>query len=620
VNIITVDFETYYDKKFSLSKLTTEEYIRSPEFEVIGLGVKVNNEETAWLSGPFDAVKKYLHDNYDWENSAVLAHNTMFDGAILSWVFDIHPKLYLDTLCMARAVHGTEVGGSLKYLADKYNIGQKGDEVINALGKKRADFTEEELARYGDYCIQDVELTHKLFNILGKVFPKQELKVIDMTLRMFIDPVLELNTSKLLSHLDTLQEQKEQLLEECGIEKEELMSNPKFAEALTKLGVVPPMKTSLRTKKETFAFAKTDEAFKALQEHEDTRVQALVAARIGLKSTLEETRTERFLGIGIRGTLPVPIRYYAAHTGRWGGSDKVNLQNLPSRGPNAKVLKSCICAPEGYTLIEADSAQIEARVLAWLAGQQDLVTAFEKGEDVYKKMAATIYGVPEEKVTPHQRFIGKTTILGAGYGMGAIKFGAQLKSMGVEVDDEECKRIVGVYRHANARITKLWRDAQDTLMGLYQGYNTKLGREGVLTVEAVNSAIRLPSKLLMRYDNLKATQGEKGVQFSYKTRRGDVNIYGGKVIENVCQAIARCIMAEQMLEISKKYRVLLTVHDSVVCCVPNADVDEAALYVSDCMKWSPEWAKGLPVRGDVEVGKNYGECTEWENPLGPSAA
>ena len=620
MNIITVDFETYYDKQFSLSKLTTEEYIRSPEFEVIGVGVKVNNEETAWLSGPHDVLKKYLHANYDWENSAVLAHNTMFDGAILSWLFDVQPKLWLDTLCIARGLHGVEVGGSLKFLAEKYRLGAKGDEVINALGKRRVGFTDEELSRYGDYCIQDVELTHKLFNIIGKGFPKQELRIIDMTLRMFINPVLELNTSKLIKHLDTLQEQKEQLLEECGIEKEELMSNPKFAEALRKLDVIPPTKISARTNKEAFAFAKSDEEFKALQEHEDTRVQALIAARIGLKSTLEETRTERFLGIGMRGKLPVPIRYYAAHTGRWGGSDKVNLQNLPSRGPNAKVLKSCICAPEGYTLIEADSAQIEARVLAWLAGEQPLVEAFEKGEDVYKKMAATIYGVEESEVTSHQRFIGKTTILGAGYGMGAVKFRAQLKSMGVEVDEEECKRIVRVYRHANPRITYLWRQAQDMLMGLYQGYNSPLGRDGVLTVEANNTAVRLPSRLLMRYEGITAEQGEKGVQFAYKTRRGYINIYGGKVIENVCQGIARCIMAEQMLKISSKYRVLLTVHDSVVCCVPNADVDKAALYVSDCMKWSPEWAKGLPVRGDVEVGKNYGECTEWQNPLGLSAA
>ena len=619
MDIITIDFETYYDKQFSLRKLTTEEYIRSPEFEVIGLTVKVNNGETSWLSGDHSALKDYLHANYDWANCAVLAHNTMFDGAILSWVFDIHPKLFLDTLCMARGLHGTEVGGSLKFLADLYEIGEKGDEVGNALGKHRADFTEEDLSRYGDYCIQDTELTYKLFDIFLKIFPKKELKVIDMTLRMFIDPVLELDAAKLLDHLDTLKEQKEKLLGECDIEKADLMSNPKFAVALESLGVIPPTKISARTDKEAFAFAKSDEGFKALQEHEDPRVQALVAARIGLKSTLEETRTDRFLGISTRGTLPTPIRYYAAHTGRWGGSEKINLQNLPSRGPNAKVLKACICAPEGHTLIEADSAQIEARVLAWLAGETGLVSAFENGEDVYKKMAAAIYGVRENEVSKQQRFIGKTTILGCGYGMGAVKFRNQLKGMGVEVSEEECQIIVRAYRSTHRNITTLWRRAQDVLMGLYQGYSNPLGRQGVLTVEAVNQAIRLPSNLLMRYDTLEATQGEKGPQFTYKTRRGRINIYGGKVVENVCQAIARCVMAEQMLRISKKYRVLLTVHDSVICCVSDEEVDVAAAYVAECMQWTPDWAAGLPLTGDVDTGKNYGECTAWVNPLGPLA-
>ena len=600
MNIITVDFETYYDKTFSLTKLTTEHYVRSSEFEVIGLAVKVNNGETDWISGPFDAVKKYLHANYDWEGSAVLAHNTLFDGSILSWLFDIHPKLWLDTLCMGRALHGTE--------------------VILAVGKNRADFTEEELERYGDYCIQDVELTYQLFEIFLKVFPKKELKVIDMTLRMFIDPALELDVGKLEDHLDTLKEQKEKLLEECGIEKEELMSNPKFAKALESLGVVPPMKTSLRTGKEAFAFAKSDEAFKALQEHDDARVQALVAARIGLKSTLEETRTERFIGIGIRGTMPVPIRYYAAHTGRWGGSDKINLQNLPSRGPNAKVLKSCICAPEGHTLIEADSAQIEARVLAWLAGQVDLVRSFENGEDVYKKMAATIYNKKVDEIDGSQRFIGKTTILGAGYGMGAAKFRDQLKGMGVEVEEEECKRIIRVYRSANGAISSLWRDAQNVLMGMYQDERYGVGKAGVLKVLPEVNGIRLPSGLIMRYGDLKAEEGEMGLQFSYKTRRGRVNIYGGKVIENVCQGIARCVMSDQMLLISKRYPILLTVHDSVVCCVPDSEVNEAAAYVDSCMRHTPAWAQGLPVRGDVETGKNYGECTGWVNPHGHLAA
>ena len=620
MNIITVDFETYYDKDISLRKLTTEEYVRHEQFEVIGVSVKVNNEETAWLSGPHDALKKYLHANYDWENSAVLAHNTMFDGAILSWLFDIHPRVWLDTLCMARALHGTEVGGSLAFLAEKYGLGVKGNEIVNAVGKRLTDFNEEELGRYGDYCVNDTELTYKLYKKFEKDFPVVELKIIDLTLRMFIDPVLELNVEKLKRHLDVLKDQKDDLLEEAGIEKSELMSNPKFAKALEALGVVPPMKTSLRTGKESFAFAKSDEAFKALQEHDNPKVQALVAARIGLKSTLEETRTQRFIEVASRGKMPVPIRYYAAHTGRWGGSDKINLQNLPSRGPNAKVLKSSICAPEGYSIIEADSAQIEARVLAWLSQQVDLVRAFENGEDVYKKMAGSIYGKKEEDISAAERFIGKTTILGCGYGMGAVRFKEQLQSFGVDIEQEEAARIIKIYRQTNSSITKLWRECQVALEGMRQGDAYAIGLSGVLQVIPKENGIQLPNGLMMRYDNLKAEEGEKGLEYFYKTRRGDVRIYGGKVVENVCQAIARCIMAEQMLMISKKYRVLLTVHDSVVCSVPDKELDKAAAYVDSCMRHTPEWAKGLPVRGDVETGKNYGECTEWLNPHGPSAA
>ena len=620
MNIITVDFETYYDKDISLRKLTTEEYVRHEQFEVIGVSVKVNNEETAWLSGPHDALKKYLHANYDWENSAVLAHNTMFDGAILSWLFDIHPRVWLDTLCMARALHGTEVGGSLAFLAEKYGLGVKGNEIVNAVGKRLTDFNEEELGRYGDYCVNDTELTYKLYKKFEKDFPVVELKIIDLTLRMFIDPVLELNVEKLKRHLDVLKDQKDDLLEEAGIEKSELMSNPKFAKALEALGVVPPMKTSLRTGKESFAFAKSDEAFKALQEHDNPKVQALVAARIGLKSTLEETRTQRFIEVASRGKMPVPIRYYAAHTGRWGGSDKINLQNLPSRGPNAKVLKSSICAPEGYSIIEADSAQIEARVLAWLSQQVDLVRAFENGEDVYKKMAGSIYGKKEEDISAAERFIGKTTILGCGYGMGAVRFKEQLQSFGVDIEQEEAARIIKIYRQTNSSITKLWRECQVALEGMRQGDAYAIGLSGVLQVIPNQNGIQLPNGLMMRYDNLKAEEGEKGLEYFYKTRIGDVRIYGGKVVENVCQAIARCIMAEQMLMISKKYRVLLTVHDSVVCSVPDKELDKAAAYVDSCMRHTPEWAKGLPVRGDVETGKNYGECTEWLNPHGPSAA
>jgi DNA polymerase I-like protein with 3'-5' exonuclease and polymerase domains len=610
MDLITLDFETYYDKEFSLSKMTTESYIRDPQFEVIGVGIKVNNEPTEWASGTHEQIKTYLH-TFNWEESMVLCHNTLFDGAILSWRFAVRPRIYTDTLCIARALHGVEVGGSLKSLTERYNIGAKGTEVLSAIGKRRADFTPEELDRYGDYCVNDVELTYKLFSIfMQKEFPKQELKIIDLTLRMFIDPILELDTGLLESHLEDIKYRKDKLLIDAGVtDKKELMSNSKFAEVLKSLGVIPPMKTSLTTGKETLAFAKTDEAFKALLEHDDDQVQALVAARLGTKSTLEETRTQRFIDISKRGLLPVPVRYYAAHTGRWGGDDKINLQNLPSRGPNGKKLKRSIITPEGYTMIDCDSAQIEARVLAWFAGQDNLTEAFRNKEDVYVKMASTIYNVPEDEVTKDQRFVGKTTILGAGYGMGAVKFQAQLQSFGFDMDLHEARRVISIYREANWKISQVWREAQNMVRYLANGDTLQFGLEGVLEVDGYEKAIRLPSGLLLRYDDLKAEYDEEGkLEYTYKTRRGRTRIYGGKVIENVCQAIARCIIGEQMLQIAKRHRVVLTVHDSVVCCVPDAEVAEAQAYIEECMSWTPDWAAGLPINCESGTGKSYGEC------------
>jgi len=608
MDLITLDFETYYDRDYSLSKITTEEYIRDPRFEVIGIGVKVNNEPTEWASGTYEQLKRYL-DTFNWQDSMVLAHNTMFDGAILAWHFDIHPRLFTDTLCIARALHGVEVGGSLKALAERYRIGAKGTEVVNALGKRRLDFSAEDLDRYGDYCVNDVELTYKLFHIfLKKGFPKTELRLIDLTLRMFIDPVLELDIGLLEQHLEDTRERKDQLLESAGVCKDDLMSNPKFAEVLQGLGVMPPTKVSLTTGKETWAFAKSDEAFKALEDHEDDRVQAVVAARLGTKSTLEETRTQRFIDIGKRGTLPVPVRYYAAHTGRWGGDDKINLQNLPSRGPNGKKLKRSILAPAGYTLIDADSAQIEARVLAWLADQDDLTQAFANGEDVYKKMASRIYGCSEEEVTKDQRFVGKTTILGAGYGMGALKFQAQLKTFGFDMDLDEARRVINIYREANWKSNQLWRDCQNMVRNMVNGESYQIGRQGVLQVVGEERGIKLPSGLLIHYDDLSAENTENGLEYSYKTRRGRTRIYGGKVTENVCQAIARCIIGEQMLQIAKKYRVVLTVHDSIVACVRDEEVAEAQAYVEECMRWTPAWAEGLPINCESGTGKSYGDC------------
>ena len=412
MDIVTIDFETYYDKDYSLSKMTTEQYVRSSLFEVIGVGIKVNDYPTDWYSG--DNPGKFLK-SLDYSKRAILCHNTAFDGAILSWHFGIRPKFWLDTLSMARPLHNITVGGSLSKLVTYYGLGKKGDEVVAAIGKRKADFTEADLAQYGEYCKNDVELTKKLWDKMKIGFPSSELLVIDQTLRMYTEPVIELDVSLLEKHLEEVQTRKRTLISDLGqgmggeqAMQDMLMSNDKFAEYLKRLGVEPPTKTSLKTGKEAWAFAKTDKGMTDMLEHHDERVQNVVAARLGVKSTIEETRTENLIGVAGRGRLPIMLNYYGAHTGRFSGGDKLNLQKLPARGNTT--IRRALMAPKGELLISCDSSQIEARTVAWLAGQEDLLEAFREGRDVYSEFATDVYGHTITKADKVERFVGKTCI------------------------------------------------------------------------------------------------------------------------------------------------------------------------------------------------------------------
>jgi DNA polymerase len=616
MSIITLDFETYYSKEFSLTKFTTEEYIRDKQFEVIGVAVKVDDDETVWFSGTHDETKAWLNQ-FDWEHSAMLCHNTLFDGAILAWVFDLNPAFYMDTLCMARAIHGVDAGGSLAALVKRYNLGEKGTEVVNALGKKRLDFDGGDLDRYAGYCRNDVDLTYHLFNKLATRFPGEELELIDMTLRMFIHPTLMIDDGLLAGRLEDIRREKTELLNglketlKANDEEEvrkKLCSNPQFAKVLKEFGVEPPTKTSPTTGKETFAFAKNDEGFIALQEHEDPVIQQLCAVRLGTKSTLEESRIERFIRIRgrNRGRLPIPLKYYGAHTGRWSGMDSVNLQNLPSRDKKKKTLKNSVVAPPGHVVINSDSSQIEARVLAWLAGQDDVVEQFRRGEDVYSIFASKVYGRSISKADPVERFVGKTCVLGLGYGTGSKKLQHTLKTQppGADLSEDECKRIVNVYRQQNDKIPKLWEECDHALNALMQGVRSSftLGHGGALWITP--DGIGLPNHLHIRYNNLRI-ENSKPI---YDSRKGPVNIWGGAMVENVVQALARIIVGQQMLKIREKYRPVLTVHDAAVIVVPEGEVKEALDFVTKVMSTPPDWCPDLPVACEAKWGESYGSC------------
>jgi DNA polymerase len=622
MQIITVDFETYYAKGLGFKTQTTEEYVRDRRFEVIGVGVKVGDAPATWFSGTKDEIRNHLL-TYTWDVNALLCHNTLFDGCILSWHFGITPMLMLDTLCMARALHGVEAGGSLASLALRYGIGEKGNEVVAAEGKRRQDFTDEELATYGNYCINDVELTHRLWKILSSAFPTDELALIDMTIRMFTHPVFMVDDALLQDRAIELEEEKRALLEglmeklKChdaeGVRKK-LASNKQFAALLGEYGIEAPMKESKTTGKQTFALAKNDEGFLALAENEDPFIQQLCAVRLGTKSTLEESRIERFISVGKRnkGYLPIPLKYYGAHTGRWAGSDKVNFQNLPSRDKKKKTLKNAVIPPDGYVVINCDSSQIEARVLAWLAGQADVVKQFADGEDVYSLFATKIYNRPISKADAVERFVGKTCILGLGYGTGALKLQHTLKTSppGAIVSEEEAKTYVSTYRDANYKIIELWREGDKVIKDLanwdkdikpyYYGEHKclKVTKEGIV----------LPNGLMIRYPDLKLNTEESKSQYEYKSRKGPVSIWGGSLVENVVQALARVVVGEQMLQINQRYRVALTVHDAAVCIVPAEELDEALTYIVERMSEAPNWAKGLPVACEAKHAESYGEC------------
>jgi len=608
MDILTLDFETFYSKEYSLSKkdITTQSYVDDERFEVIGVAVKKNNEEPVWFSGTREETKNWLRQ-FDWDNSFALMHNALFDATILAWRFGIHPKIILDTLSMARAKHGVDAGGSLAKLAERYDLGVKGTEVVDAMGKRRVDFSEEELARYGEYCRNDVALTYDLFRQLASSFNKTEIALIDMTIKMHTMPQFELDRQVLEEHLESVRKRKDELLAECGIDKDNLMSNQKLAEVLESFGVEPPMKISARTNKETYAFAKSDEAFKALLEHEDERVQAIVAARLGVKSTIEETRTERFIRIHeAGGALPVPLKYYGAITGRFAAVDSINLQNLP-RGSK---LKEAIIAPMGYSIVGLDLSNIELRVGLYFAGQMDKLQILADGLDLYRDFASKVFNVSYEDVTAPQRFIGKASVLSLIYNVGAGKLRASIKQLsGTDIGDIEAKRIVDLYRRENSRVKAAWYDAGRALEAVMNNEGIEIGLGGLKLQVAGRRGIKLPSGLFMAYPDLRTTEDEQGrKQWVYSTRKGVVHTHGGKCYQQTTQALARCVIGEAMARINRKYPIALTVHDSCYCVVPQNEAQEVFDFMMQELTRAPEWAPGIPLAAEGSIGANLKEA------------
>jgi DNA polymerase len=661
--IITIDFETYWDsKEYTLSKLTTEEYIRDPRFKAFGacLHEYGTDKITQWYRA--EELPKILA-TYDWSTTAVLAHNAQFDVSILSWVYGVRPAFILDSLSMARALRGVEVGNSLAKLAEAFGLPAKGHAVYSTNGVE--ELSREMETELADYCKHDVYLCEEIFRRLSRGYPSKELRLIDMTLKMYTRPVLQLDQAMLTNALHEEKEKRESLLEQLGIQEADLASNPKFAAVLETLGVPAPTKVSKTTGKQTLALAKNDALFQALLNGEREDVTALCEARLRVKSTTERTRAQRFLDISKRGTLPVPLSYYGATTGRWTASkgSAINMQNL-KRG---SFLRKAILAPEGHQLVVGDLSQIEPRVLAWLADYEDMLDIFRAGGDPYAAFGAQMFNIPglTKDSHPDLRQSAKSALLGCGYGLGWASFAAQLlvgflgappqrydkgfaKKLGVTSDYIErfvdwkdnmenmaeiphictesellihcvaAKKIIDIYRSTAYPVVGFWQLCDSLIESALFG-GKEYTHKGCLVFK--QNEIVLPSGMSLLYPNLRRepeldpltgkpkrdkngnvitnwAYGEAGVK--------PTKIYAGKITNNVTQGVARCVMTDGMLRTAKKYFVAGTVHDEQIVVVPDGEVADAKTWVLAQMTMEPKYLPGIPLAADGGAHRRYG--------------
>lgn len=607
---VTLDFETYYDKEFSLSKMQTDAYIMDDRFETIMVCVREEGVSKVF-SGCELTIAGKLHAYCDWSEVAVRCHNTLFDGYILAYRYGIRPKMWKDTLAQARMVWPYLPSHSLANIAKHMGLEDKGNAVYNMMGKNLADMNRAELIEYAAYCRQDTRLCEQMGEYLDKFTPALEMKLIDMTIRMFTEPTLVGDHALMTRLLKDEVARKKGLMALADLDKEELMSNNKFAERLKAHNVHPPTKISLKTGKTAYAFAKTDKDFIAMQEHEDPNVAALVSARLGAKTTIAETRAQRFIDMTERGPLPVYLNFWGAKTtGRYSGGNKVNWQNLPARGVSAG-LRKALRAPEGHTVLVGDSSNIELRVVMSLSGQADALAKLEAGVDMYCDFATALFHRTITKADKAERFLGKTAMLGLQYGAGGPRFQDMVRQASVTISGvqpitlDRAYEIVGLYRERHPEIVALWKHCEKVII-------PDIANGCGLTSVDVNGwfitqwdGFGRPGEPGVVYHDLKYD----GEEWTYQMGRQRVKIYGAKVVENLCQHAAMKIVMWQTARINQRYPVRLSVHDEAVCVPLSSEITEAKLYMEECLDMTPKWCRGhIPVACEVEVGPSYGDA------------
>ena len=625
---IFVDGETFWSSTYTLSKLTPIEYCYGPEFEFQSCATKIGFDGETIITFGWDDTKA-LFDTIDWDRAWLIAHNNSeFDAIYLAGHgrqhFGLKPRLWGCTLAMARPIHAKTAGGSLKALAEHYGLQAKGNlEATNTRGLRLADFTPEMRAAMAEYNKIDTEILADLFKILVKQTSPDEIRLIDRTIRMLVEPQFECDVDLLQRGLKAERKRKDKLLvdlsDKLGVPhdadaiRKTCASAPKFKALLGSLGVTVPMKVSPTTGKEIPALAKTDPEMKDLLEHPDEVVQAAAQARLGVRSTILETRIERFIQAAdaYQGKMPIALRYCGADTtGRWSGTMSLNHQNMPRVGKKPQisdVLRRSLRAPVGHQVVVADLSGIELRVNHFLWKEPDSMERFQQDAkaDLYRAFAAKLYNKPESEVTKDERQLAKVAQLGLGYGVGWSKFRDVARLMGgVILDEDEAKSITYAWRAAYAQIVEGWKSCGFALEVIHDGRMYTIDPWELCV--ATKHGIKLPRGAI-RYPGLHT----EGNEWWYGQGRNRARIYGAKVVENIVQALSRQVMTDAWLayertDIGKHYPVAHTVHDELILIAPDHLAQEALDMLQDKLRTPPTWWPELITYSEGGYAESYG--------------
>ena len=655
LDVVVIDYESYYNGDFTLTKLSTIEYVKDKRFECLGVAIAESKSPIChWCIDARSAIET-LQAKYgaSLEGVTVLAWNSRFDLTILKHMHGFVPMFHIDLVSVARSVH-PQFSAKLKDVAAFYGLKPKGKtsdfkgatRVFRTVrqggrGKKKDEMivlprmNEAMELALGEYAIHDSELELDLFYRMLPKFsrPELELRVQQHTTEQFLDSVLCVDIERADRIRRDMLNEVTIACEATGHLVKDISGNHSFRRLLTSalavVGEELPLKESPTTGLMIPALAATDPARDRLLEHFDPTVAALTKARVAIRSW--PSKAKRVHNIIKQatvngGVLPVPLHYYGAHTGRWSGAESINLQNLGTRGhPLDAEVRNVLLPPTGHVLIVADQAAVEARGTAWLAGQDDLLAIFREGRDVYCEFASKMFPftvrpprdtdpAPIARKLKAARNCGKVGVLGGGYGMGPLKCQTFANGFGLTLSFDDAAEIINTYRSTYPKIVKFSLDIYSAFLWTHRtGRESNVGPIHIYQdyyAESVDVVVVLPSGRELRYANVGEQQGDRGPELiCYSPRKKTWSkIYGGYLTENIVQALCRDTLAETVLYLEEQaIRVPLTVHDEVVCVVSEEYAEKARHIILDAMRTSPVWAPDLPLDAEATIMTCYGK-------------